>query len=113
MDRVDIFESFLCLYSLGITRIIIGISRHKPVGYLAILSLAVGLYFLWHFSRNKNNWNSLMKNIINAIAILSGIPLLVLTSQKCLKYSLGKNYGECDRLPLRESKLPVGCLFGT
>jgi hypothetical protein len=73
--------SNFCLYSLGIARTIIGISRHKPVGYIAAFSLVVGIYFLWHFSCNNQRWNSIIKNTINTIAIFSGIPLLLLGFQ--------------------------------
>jgi hypothetical protein len=73
--------SNLCLYSLGIIRTVIGISRHKPVAYLAVLSLLVGAYFLCHFSFNDKRWNSVIKNIINIIVMLSGIPLLLLGFQ--------------------------------
>jgi hypothetical protein len=69
------------LYSLGITRIIIGIYRHKPVRYLAILSLAVGLYFLWYFNNYQSKLNPFIKNIISRVVILSAIPLLILGFQ--------------------------------
>lgn len=65
-----------CLYSLGITRIIIGIFRHKPVGYLAYLSLLVSIYFLWLITRNMNR--NIINNIATKIIGVIAIPLLII-----------------------------------
>ncbi len=70
--------SIFCLYSLGIARIIIGLSRHKPIGYLAVLCLCVGVYLLWLLSRENDNSNSLIKTLIYVTVLLSGIVLLFL-----------------------------------
>ncbi|WP_026735038.1 glycine-rich domain-containing protein [Fischerella sp. PCC 9605] len=70
--------SIFCLYSLGIARIIIGLSRHKPISYLVVLCLCVGVYLLWLLSRENDNSNSLIKTLIYVTVLLSGIVLLFL-----------------------------------
>ncbi|MBD2773903.1 hypothetical protein [Iningainema tapete] len=70
--------SIFCLYSLGIARIIIGLYRHKPVGYLVILCLCMGVYLLWLLGRENDKFNSVIQKSIYLIVWLSGIILFFL-----------------------------------
>jgi uncharacterized membrane protein YgcG len=66
--------SVFLLHLLGITRIILGIYRDKPVGYLVILCLVVGIQVLFLlFSRFTEDFSGRLR-ILLTIAVLLSIP---------------------------------------
>jgi hypothetical protein len=69
--------SVLLLYLLGLTRIILGIYRDKPVGYLAILCSVVGIQILFLlFSRFTENFSDSWR-ILLAIPVFLSIPFFL------------------------------------
>jgi uncharacterized membrane protein YgcG len=72
------------LYILGITRIILGIYRDKPVGYLVILCFVVGIQVIFLlFSRLTENFSSSYR-ILLAIPVFLSIPFFLWLGFKSL-----------------------------
>ncbi len=69
--------SVFLLHLLGITRIILGIYRDKPVGYLVALCFVVGIQVLFLlFSRFTENFSGGLR-ILLAIPVFLSIPFLL------------------------------------
>ena len=80
--------SIFILYILGISRIILGIYREKPVGYLVALSLVVGIQLLFLlFSKFTEDFSDSFR-ILLAIPIFLSIPFFLWLAFRSLGISI-------------------------